>query len=257
MYIPPRKQRKALLTFGTGDAAKTLAIALPTFVDYADRHGYDLITDIPDFSGRPPSWGKVAQLRRALGSYDFALWIDADAIIVDGSVDIEAVMPPSSYQAFVVMPIGHSGEGGLSPCLGVWALRACDQAKRFLAEVWDQDDLIDHVWWEQAALMRLLGWRMDGFPVRKERDTEWDEGAFELSREWDVIPYYPQTGTSPRIVHYAAATTEIRLIEMGTDLARLQRKRLRYWLGMCVRRFGRLHGIATAVDARLPLWRSP
>lgn len=242
--------RKALVSFGTGPAARTLAIALPTFRDYAERHGYDLCTtEVGDTQGRPMSWGKVPLLRRLLCSYDFVLWIDADAIIVDNSLDIETLIPPDNFQAFVVLDI--AGNGGPSPCCGVWALRASERTQRFLAQVWDQEDLTGHKWWEQAAVMRLLGWRID-CPVGKERTSEWDDGTFVLPGEWNVIPKFAGHRYTPaRIRHYGADTTLRRVIEMGTDLAEVRGNWPRYWLGVCERR-SRPHyrAIATKLGRR-------
>src|SRR5262249_6806351 len=146
--------QKALVSFGTDDAAKTLAVAMPTFVDYARRHGYDLMTDVPMAFDRPHSWLKVPLLQQILERYDFVLWLDADAIIVDAEVDIETVVPRDAFQAFVVMDNG----AGAGPCLGVWALRSGDRSRRFLREVWAQEHLVNHKWWEQAAVMQLMGW---------------------------------------------------------------------------------------------------
>jgi hypothetical protein len=235
--------KKALVSFANGDPAKTLEVALPTFEAYARRHGYDLLTDLPDFYGRPASWAKVPLLKRLLKKYDFAFWIDADAIIVDGSVDVETVIPKTAFQALVFMPIGYRGEAGVSPCCGVWALRAGDRTQRFLSEIWKQEDLAEHQWWEQAAVMRFLGWRLDGFPVVKERFTAWDKGTFALPGEWDVIPKYAGLAPRDRIRHYAAESHERRMIEMGTDLAQVQGDWLRYglgWLERHSRRFPRL-----------------
>lgn len=222
--------RKALISFGTGDAARTLAVARPTFEDYAERHGYDLLTEAPDFGSRPPSWWKVPLLRESLRRYDFVLWIDADAIIVDSTVDIEAEVPGRAFQAFVVMNCG----AGPTPCLGVWALRSSARAERFLDALWEQNDLTGHKWWEQAAAMRLLGWTIDP-PLVKERTTEWDAGSFELAPEWDVIPKFAGTYRA-RIRHYGADTTRRRLIEMRTDLAEVRSHRLRYGVGVLERR---------------------
>jgi hypothetical protein len=189
--------RKALVSFGTGDAAKPLAVAMPTYERYARRHGYDLIIpDSPFCYGRPPAWGKVPLLQHVLKTHDFVLWIDADALIVDDNVDIEAVIPTDAYQAFAIVRDPASNEQG-SPCTGVWALRSSERTQRLLAEGWAQDDLVDARWWEQGALHRLLGWTMDG----KQHASVWDAGIYHLPIEWDAVPkfigYSP--GTDPAL----------------------------------------------------------
>lgn len=220
--------RKAIATFGTGPAAQTLAVAMPTFRDYAQRHGYDLLTDVGDSRGRPLPWGKIPLLQDLLRRYDFVFWVDADAIIVDGSIDIECVVPADAYQGFALVE--------QSPCTGVWALRAGERTQSFLAEVWAQADLIDHHWWEQAAVTRLLGWELGVYPSLKERDTKWCPGAFLLDPEWDLVPKYAGRYRPARIRHYAAETTRRRLFDMGTDLAEFERRRVRQWAGEADRR---------------------
>lgn len=222
--------RKAFATFGTGHAAELLALSLQTFADYADRHGYELVVGDGDAAGRPPAWGKIPLLAQLLQSYEFVLWVDSDAVIVDPSVDIETVIPTDAFQA-LVFPAG--------PCTGVWALRADPRSKSFLTDVWAQNDLVDHKWWEQAAVMRLTGWTTE-WPTAKERTTDWDAGTFALGDEWDAIPGFAKA--PPRIKHYAGWDHHRRRFAMRTDLAQLRGDRARYMAGVIVRCWWRACG---------------
>lgn len=227
--------RKALATFGSGPAAEALALALPTFRAYASRHDYEIVIGNGAACGRPASWGKVGLLRRLLAAYDFVVWLDADALILDTRTDLESIVPADAFQAFAVTT--STLQGDTSPCLGVWALRAGDRTHEFLAAVWAQADLTDHRWWEQAAAMRLLGWTIE-YPLYKERPSEWDAGTFILGEEWDMIPMSPAVGYAPGYIrHYGGWAYRRRLFDMRTDLARLRGHRLRYWLGVLERRW--------------------
>ena len=124
---------------------------------------------------------------------------------------------------------------GASPCLGVWALRAGDRTERFLDEVWAREQFIGHKWWEQAAVMDIMGWTTEP-PLIKKQASSWDDGSFVLPDEWDVIPKFAGQYAPARIRHYGADTTRRRLIEMRTDLAEVQGKRARYWAGIGERR---------------------
>ena len=209
--------RKALATFGTGAAAELLALAFPTFADYAARHGYEIIVGDGDSVGRPPSWGKIPLLQRLLDSYDFVLWLDADALILDPTTDVETVVPASAFQAFAVVRLVPGW--GITPCCGVWALRASERSQRFLAAVWAQEDLVNHDWWEQTAVMRLTGWTID-FPLGKAQPSEWDDGTFFLHEEWDMVPKFPIGYAPGRIRHYAGwESYRRRAFDMRTDLA--------------------------------------
>jgi hypothetical protein len=227
--------RKALVTFASGPAARLLAAAFPNLHDYAQRHDYEIVVGTGASEGRPPSWGKVPLLQRLLASYEFVLWIDADAIFLDASIDIETVVPKDAYQAFAKTSLWPEVGGEPYPCLGVWALRAGERTQRFLAAVWEQEDLSEHRWWEQAAAMRLLGWTTE-FPPVKVSASEWDEGTFVLDEEWDMLPVLP-IGYSPgRIRHYADWSYRRRAFDMGTDLAALRGARARHWAGLLERR---------------------
>jgi hypothetical protein len=212
-----------------------MVLALPSFTRYAERHGYEIVVGDGYANGRPPSWGKIPLLQRLLTSYDFVLWIDADALIIDDTVDLETIVPHDAFQAFVVTPSVPGA--GIAPCCGVWAFRAGMRAQEFLGEVWNQDDLIDHAWWEQAAVMRLTGWRVE-YPLAKEEPSEWDDGTFFLDEEWDMIPWFPIGYASGKIRHYAGwPSWRLRKFDMCTDLARARGAHLRYWMGLLERRY--------------------
>jgi len=239
--------RKALATFATGPASELLTLALPTFQEYADRHGYELVVAECAADGRPPSWGKIPLLQRLLLAHEFVLWIDADALILDSSVDLETVVPRNAFQAFAV-PVCSGADGTISPNCGVWALRGGDRAQDFLTEVWAQADLIDHWWWEQAAVMRLLGWSVED-PLAKLRDSAWDDGTFTLSEEWNSIPMFPVGYSLARIRHYAGWPAGRKRFDMRTDVARMGNQRLRWWVGVVERRIRPVYWPA--------LWRGP
>lgn len=81
--------RKAIVSLGSGPQSRLLALAARSFRPYAARHGYnlELRTQIIDPS-RPAPWSKVVLLRNLAERYDLLLWLDADLVIVDRSLDI-------------------------------------------------------------------------------------------------------------------------------------------------------------------------
>jgi hypothetical protein len=231
--------RKALATFGSGPAARLLALAFPSFSDYAERHGYDIVVGDGNGHGRPAAWGKVPLLQRLLEHYDFVLWIDADAVILDASVDLETIVPAEAFQALAIITCAPGK--GTQPAVGVWALRAGVRTQEFLAEVWRQDDLVSHRLMEMAAVMRLLGWTTE-LPFVKERPSDWDEGTFVLDEEWDMVPQLPIGYAAGKIRHYAGwANYRRREFDMRTDLARLRGAHIRYRIGLLERRYRPLY----------------
>src|SRR5271165_4519657 len=91
-------RRKVVASLGLGRHAQLLELTRPSFERYADRHGYELSvpTTDPAPERRHKHWAKIALINRLLPECDLLLWVDADAAIVDSSVDIEEAMPEPS-----------------------------------------------------------------------------------------------------------------------------------------------------------------
>ena len=120
-------------------------------------------------------------------------------------------MPAPELMALVE----HATQEGRMPNSGVWALRAGDEAQRFLDEVWAQDDLIDHRWWENAAICRLLGYSLD--PVGPG-DADRVAGAHDVPRPALELDPRRAGAAHPRIRHYPGYSTKVRAAFMARDL---------------------------------------
>jgi hypothetical protein len=94
-------------------------------------------------------------------------------------------------------------------------VRSTARADAFLRLVWDQDRYIDHVWWENAAILDLLGYRLS--PCGPERPSPHRRLVRFLGNEWNSI----QEDPSPRPVirHYPGRSRQERLARMRADLA--------------------------------------
>lgn len=197
---------KALVTVASGPMGSILDVSGRTFRRYAERHGYEFIVGTGDAQGRPPAWAKVPLLRRLLDTYDTVLWIDADAVILNGETDIAAELQPGDYQGFAPT----DGE----PNTGVWLLRG-DRAKQFLDAVWAETAFIDHCCWEQAAAMHLLGYPVP--PVPPLAETSWNDGTRRISNEWNAM--HGTNGARPRIRHYPGQNNPYRIRRLKIDVA--------------------------------------
>lgn len=201
--------RKALVTFATPNYADFLDIARPSFVAYAKAHGYAYLEAQAaqlDFT-RPPSWSKVPVLLDALATYDAALWVDCDAVIVDGSQDIAAVVRPDAWQA---MALHHTHKGldlGEVPSCGTWFVRKA--MIPVLQEAWQMTQYLHHPWWEQAALHQLLGYVHNGaaiFPVRRGPETELRRHTHFLPYAWASVDY-DNANAQARVMHVPGVMT--------------------------------------------------
>jgi hypothetical protein len=200
---------KAIASIGTGPHEQLMRLAARSFRPFADRHGYDLhlhatVADV----GRPSPWAKVPLLRDLLDRYEQVLWLDSDLVIVDPSQDVPAV----DFMGLVE----HTTKEGRMPNTGVWVLRSSDRMREFLDLVWAQEDLIEHPWWENAAVCRLLGYDLD--PVGPARQTPWLDATTFLDPRWNSIPDMRTPGA--RINHYPGYKPRTRAVFMARDVLR-------------------------------------
>lgn len=168
------------------------AVTLPYVERYCGRHGYEL-WDVPLATyadGRPASWGKVAALARALHGADAAVWIDADVLVRPDAAAIHEVVPGTAWQALVFHNVP---EGEIANC-GVWLVRP--EMAGVLRTVWDDVVFIDHPWWEQAAVLRLLGYGVDTWPITPPvgEPTNLFARTFELDGWWNAHPHDTRRG---------------------------------------------------------------
>mmetsp|Transcript_79338 Transcript_79338/g.220714 ORF Transcript_79338/g.220714 Transcript_79338/m.220714 type:complete len:488 (-) Transcript_79338:91-1554(-) len=171
---------------------------------YADRHGYRYHVGRERLDPeRPPAWGKIVMMHRALQEpeVDWWLWFDCDTYFMNMSVTLDSLL----YKYGAVRTSGEEDSGsadvGLDPDFqmlvaedhamlntGAFFLRSSDWSKDFLRNVWGPDDSIwtDHPWWENAAIL----WNFLKDNSQKFRDGDLPAGA-EGAAEDDMDGIYP------------------------------------------------------------------
>lgn len=173
---------RVIVTYATGPAVEWIKVSLPTFRQYAEAHGYDFVAADDAFLGaswsleRHPAWRKVPLISRMCRQYDEVLWLDADVVVRRMDVDIasEAV---GDRRHFLVV---HNTADGSVPNAGVWFLRGVPGD--------EIEGLKDYssfrrsgCWWEQAALIHMLGGDPDAEHVSVPPSDKWSE----LSYTWN------------------------------------------------------------------------
>jgi hypothetical protein len=202
--------RKAIVSLGAGPQQRLLRLAQTSFEPYAARHGYDLhLFDRVLDDERPAPWSKIVALRQLQDRYDLLLWLDADLVIVDGRRDIADELRDASF-AYLVE---HQTSEGAMPNSGVLMLRTGNECRAFLDWIWSQEDLIDHKWWENAAICRALGYRLD--PPSRVETTDWMRQTALLPGAWNSIRDDP--APRPRIRHYPGYSLKVRTAFMARD----------------------------------------
>lgn len=138
---------RVIFSMYDGAFSRLRPITLPRLEAYARRHGYD-VQLVQPVDGLHPAWARVRVFLTAIARRDVAVWIDADAIVLDGSRDIADTVRYGAFQAVPWDP-----RFGWCPC--VWAIRAGDEASSLLRSVWSRrfDGYPDE---EQGALASVL-----------------------------------------------------------------------------------------------------
>lgn len=207
---------RAIVTYAAGAHEELLDVALPTFRTFAERHGYDLTLGryMTDF---PPAWNKVPNLINLLEIYDEVVWLDCDLVIVDPSEDF----PPMSVSCWHSL-VRHFEDNSEVPNSGVWRLNR--RAKGMLREMMVLEVFENHGWWEQAALMTLMGYCVPPqgheFKDTKCRCVRPTESYYEcdfMRLCWNSHPNY--RAEKPKIVHCSYPNMTHRL-EVMRELVR-------------------------------------
>jgi hypothetical protein len=210
------EQRRALCSGATGSFTALLEVSAPALERYARRHRWDLVVSREDLAaGRPAPWGKLPLVRSLLVDYDVVAWLDADAIIVDPDSDLADELEPDKDLYLVEHWGGDPYEQRANS--GVFMVRAGEWASRLLDDVWRREDLSHHQWWENAALMELLGYDIEASPVRRDEANPWLPRVKFLDLAWNSIPHWSRSDR-PRINHHAALPLPRRRLLMLDDL---------------------------------------
>jgi len=137
-------------------------LALPTFRAYGQAWGLDVLAhDLgrdgagADRQAVQAKWAKLDLLRNALHSHAFALWLDADVLLLRQDEDIRQHLHPDCFQALVLEHV--PAEHRINPNTGVWLLRSCPAAFDFLDAV-EKCGLQTGPWADQGAVLAALNW---------------------------------------------------------------------------------------------------
>ena len=207
-------RKVVVCTLGSGPHEELLSVAGPTFERWADRHHYDLdIRRSSPSPERPASWGKVSIISERLRTHDVVIWLDADAVVVDPTADLSRVVSRRRPLALVA----HQYHGQTVPNMGVLAVRSTRRTRRLMRELWSMTRYVDHRWWENAALLELLGYDISAEPIVQRRPTRLNRRIAWLDVAWNSIDLHPSP--SPFVKHYPGLSNDERRRRMSADVA--------------------------------------
>ncbi len=189
---------RAIVTFGIGEHAALLDIARPSLQAFAKRHEYDYFEAQQIGHQRPAPWYKVQCLLDVLRTYDIAVFIGCDMVIVDG----REPLPHGSWDWWQELVVHNTPQCGRVPNDDLWV---CNRSMiPWLEKIWTMTQHLQHGWWEQAALCELMSFDPDvtRFPTYcRDVDNELYRHTRHLPHEWNVHIWDQPQPAHPRIQH--------------------------------------------------------
>ena len=200
--------KRCIITYAHGAHEELLDVSLPTYKTFAHRHGYDLAVG-EKATELPPAWNKIPLILDALKIYEDVVWFDCDLVVVNPHDDF----PPIRDQSFHSM-VRHFEHNSEVPNSGVWRVRR--DVIPLLNDMMKLEVFESHGWWEQAALLTLMGYCVppegSHYPdtqCRCVRPTKWYMGCEFMRLCWNCHPNY--RSDNPRIVHCSYRSMPQRL----------------------------------------------
>ncbi len=185
-----------ILTLVIGkDYTKDLSKGLRSKQIYADKHGYTYIQGNEAFwdRERPISWSKVPFLLKYLKELKDGeiVWLsDADVYITNPDLDFEqhvmSLFPSSHDMMMTNDACGHINAGNIVMRNSAWL-------RDFWKRVYQQTDVMYHIWWENAGILKLMEAnesdrnkifitnqhkRFNAYIQGLETEPKWEQGDF-------------------------------------------------------------------------------
>ena len=197
---------------------------------YCTVHSLDYEKFIIEDFERPPAWYKIKVILEELtkNDHEYILWVDADAFFVDfnfdlkyqinnGLIDIrKSIHLTSHYISDIATQFPLVRAAKLRINSGVILVKNCDESRNILRNVWEQKQFINHAWWEQAALMHIIGHNceLNGNDMSTNKPDDFYEKIIgRLPAYMNCMPSpdenYHTEVLNPVIVHFAGIPNRI------------------------------------------------
>lgn len=208
---------RCIVTYAAGAHEELLDVALPTYERFASAHGYTFLVG-DKRCDLPPAWNKIPLLLECLRHHEEVVWFDCDMVVTDPSEDFPPLVSDPDRGIFtrdsLHSMVRHFEGGSEVPNSGVWRLR--QGCIPLLEKMLELEVFTDHGWWEQAALMTLMGYcvppqgsKFDETVCRCVHPTKWYYECQFMRLCWNSHPNY--RADKPRIVHCSYVDMQQRI----------------------------------------------
>lgn len=141
------------LTYHDSNYKNLANITIPILKKYCEKHNYTFKSRNESYltQGRPSSWAKINAIKEEFEkTNDWIFWIDTDAIITNHQTNIKDIIDEN--YSYIFSP---DGSVWISACC--FLMKKTESSIKLLNKMWDQpNEVINHCWWENLALMKVL-----------------------------------------------------------------------------------------------------
>jgi len=201
-------------------------ITVETMKNYAKKYNLEFEFLPMPSTGRAQTWNKIISIKEQIlrKKNDYIMWVDADAFFHKDAENILSVIE-DKYEIYLSSHYCgvFKGSNYKNTVLtvnrincGVMIFKVTNFCIKFLEKVWNKKNYIDHYWYEQAAIMDLVGLKVD--ITGNLKDNAGDDFYLKkikfLNKEWNSIPSSSEISTEsfrPSIIHLAGIKNEIRM----------------------------------------------
>ena len=205
-----------LLTLAIGeDFRKSLVKALDSKRNYCTKQNYECIIDGEEHwdRERPIPWSKIPFLLHVLSKTEeggLVFMSDADVLITNMDLRIEdhvlPLLPSGKDLLLTIDSCGHINDGNI-------LIRNTAWTRDFWKRVYAQTDLIYHVWWENAAVIKLL--EQNPSDLAK---TEVTNKCRIFNAYIQGLPGFPLWEPGDFLVHFAGIYDVVRMNKYIEDI---------------------------------------
>ena len=205
-----------ILTLAIGnDYRKCLKKGLLSKQVYADKHGYTYIQGNEEFwdRNRPISWSKVPFLLSHLEKMPDGeiVWLsDADVLITNPDLRFEdhvlTLLAPNKDMLMTLDSCGHINAGNI-------VMRNTPWLRDFWKRVYQQTDVIYHIWWENAGILKLMEKNEDDRQHIQVTDQHKRFNAYVMG-----LPGQPLWEPGDFLVHFAGVYTPEKMRDLIEEI---------------------------------------
>ena len=189
--------------------------------EYCRKHGIDLIYGSRKYyKDRKSYWEKVPFVYSVMDSYDYVIWIDADAFFYKDSVNILDLIQEISKDKDFIFSMDYNPQNIYDINTGVFIVKCTPYAKVIMNEWANNQMLVDTSpypdWPEQGVIRGMV---MRNFMDLANRCVVLQYGILQHFFEYELEPVVTKgckLNTRPLILHLAANPADQRILKTKT-----------------------------------------